>query len=313
MSGSRRDLAVVDHWSASLERSLERRARAGGRRARRGASAGQVASVLLNRRDGISARDPAKEQAGELSLGRSRACRRAAELLFVPATTRAKRVSIGTLAALTVGPTASIASGGQNAASSGAPSPEPATTTEHAIVLTPGSEGRQVQLLQAALGGLGVDGIYGAETEEAVRRFQAARGLSVDGIAGPLTTAALRGPAGTTAFAANVSAAIPGEATATSAATQEVSSAPASSATPAPETAAGAPPAETPVKPESSGPSAIVRLQSALQLSADGTFGPETEAAVRRLQARHALAVDGIVGPATWAVIGVHGEETLTP
>jgi peptidoglycan hydrolase-like protein with peptidoglycan-binding domain len=314
MSGSPRDLAVLDHWSASLERSLERRARAGGRRARRGASTGQAPSVLLNRRDGVSARDLADEQAWELSLGRSRARRRAAELLFVPAASRAKRVSIGTLAALTVGPTASIASGGQNAASSGAPSPEPATTTEHAIVLTPGSEGRQVQLLQAALGGLRVDGIYGPETEEAVRRLQAARGLSVDGIAGPLTNAALRGQAGTTtAFAANVSAAMPGEATATSSATQEVTSAPAASSAAAPEKTEAATPAESPAKPEASGPSAIVRLQSALQLSADGTFGPETEAAVRRLQARHGLTVDGIVGPATWAIIGVHGQETLTP
>ena len=55
------------------------------------------------------------------------------------------------------------------------------------------------------------------------------------------------------------------------------------------------------------------RLQTALELTPDGEFGPETEAAVRRLQARHGLTVDGVVGPETWSLIGVHGEETLTP
>jgi len=63
----------------------------------------------------------------------------------------------------------------------------------------------------------------------------------------------------------------------------------------------------------SGGADAVSRLQSALHLSADGNFGPETEAAVRRLQARHGMTVDGIVGPATWSVLGVSSEETLTP
>ena len=46
-------------------------------------------------------------------------------------------------------------------------------------------------MLQEALG-IVVDGIYGPETEEAVRSFQASRGLTVDGIVGPATIAALR-------------------------------------------------------------------------------------------------------------------------
>src|SRR4029077_9527775 len=57
----------------------------------------------------------------------------------------------------------------------------------------------------------------------------------------------------------------------------------------------------------------VARLQSALHLTADGTFGPETEAALKRLQPRHGLTVDGVVGPATWDVIGVSGEQTLKP
>ena len=52
---------------------------------------------------------------------------------------------------------------------------EPATTTEHVIVLTEGAEGRQVQLLQRALG-IAVDGIFGPETEEAVEQFQSSHG-----------------------------------------------------------------------------------------------------------------------------------------
>src|SRR6185312_10916727 len=104
------------------------------------------------------------EETWQLSLGRSRARRRAAELQFVPTSSRAKRISLGAIAALSVGPTASIASG-QSSNATG--NPEPATTTENVIVLSEGAEGRQVQLLQRALG-ISVDGIFGPETEAAV-------------------------------------------------------------------------------------------------------------------------------------------------
>jgi len=286
MSGFPRDLAVVDPWNASLERSRARRARAARAGARGRKHSGAVLSPLIDARNRApQARDLAAEEPWELSLGRSRARRRAIELRFVPASSRAKRISLGALAALTVGPTASLADG-QATISSGAPNPEPPTTTEHAIVLSVGSEGRQVELLQAALGSIKVDGIFGPETEEAVRTFQANKGLAVDGVVGPATSALLgsRAPVRATAAGArsNASLASP-EAAAESSAT------------------------------ESSPTGAVKRLQSALHLSADGEFGPETEAAVRRLQARHGLTVDGIVGPATWSVIGVSGEETLTP
>src|SRR5258708_5046355 len=127
MPGCPRDLAALDHWNASLERSRARRAR--------------------SRRGRVRPISPS------------------------PAGT-----SLATLAASTVGPTASLASG-QATVNPGAPNPEPATTTEHVIVLSPESEGRQVQLLQQALGGITVDGVFGPETEEAVRSFQTSRGL----------------------------------------------------------------------------------------------------------------------------------------
>ncbi len=277
MSGCPRDLAVLDPWNASLRRSRARRARAGRGRGNYALAANTDVSTLLSA-GSVTLRDLAELEAWQLSLGRSRARRRAAELRFVPASSRAKRLSLGALAALAVGPTASIASGAGT--SETAPS-EPATTTEHAITLSEGAEGRQVQLLQRALG-ISVDGIFGAHTEEAVEHFQAAHGLTVDGVVGPQTGAAL----GSGSFSAKVAGVGPGEGT-----------------------------TEDAVIHESGGgeAGAVQRLQAALNLPVDGDFGPETEAAVRRLQARHGLTVDGVVGPATWAAIGVEGEEELTP
>lgn len=57
--------------------------------------------------------------------------------------------------------------------------------------------GHYVLDLQHRLNGMGypvyIDGIYGRETEAAVKRYQSDRGLDADGIVGPLTWAALRG------------------------------------------------------------------------------------------------------------------------
>jgi peptidoglycan hydrolase-like protein with peptidoglycan-binding domain len=291
MPGFPRDLAVLDPWDASLERSRARRARAGRRRARNNANDGAPLSALLDARSHLrEERDLAEGQPWELSLGRSRARRRAAELRFVPAGSRAKRISLGALAALTVAPTTGLADG-QAAINPGAPNPEPPTTTEHTIVLSAESEGRQVELLQRALGHIKVDGIFGPETEAAVRAFQARAGLTVDGVVGSLTGAALRGQSSGRAFTANVNAELPGESSAQVSGEQQESN--------------GA--------PVQAGGDAVARLQSALHLTTDGDFGPHTEAAVRRLQARHGLTVDGVVGPATWSVLGVHGQETLTP
>src|ERR1019366_7745748 len=105
-------------------------------------------SALLDARNLKTGRDLAEEQPWDLSLGRSRARRRAAELRFVPAGSRAKRISLGALAALSVGPTASLAEGQAVAATSA----EPPTTTENSISLSSKSQGRQVELLQQARG-----------------------------------------------------------------------------------------------------------------------------------------------------------------
>jgi peptidoglycan hydrolase-like protein with peptidoglycan-binding domain len=206
MSGYARDLATLEPWEASLARSRARRRRdAGrspiGRTARRGGGSKlafvrggwdpiSLAALIDARRE--AARDLTEREPWDLSLGRSRARRRAAQLRFVPASSRAKRLSLGALVALTAAPAAALLDSGGGVAVAGAAPAEldPITTTTHHITLSAGSEGRQVRLLQRALG-IAVDGVYGPETEAAVRRFQATRGLTVDGIVGARTSHAL--------------------------------------------------------------------------------------------------------------------------
>jgi peptidoglycan hydrolase-like protein with peptidoglycan-binding domain len=304
MSGFPRDLTVLEPWELSSIRSRERRQRAASGRTR--TAAGNISDPVAksshmslsrmlderNRNGNAAARDLAEELPWDLSLGRSRARRRAAELRFVPAGSRAKRLSLGALAALTVGPATGLATSVATA--------EPAAAES----VSSGSEEQEeqgssvaVERLQHALR-LPVDGDFGPETEAAVRRLQARHGLTVDGIVGSETWGVLG---------------IHSEETLTPppSALAAASHAAAAAATPAAPAAAGndtssATEAEVEANP-------VARLQQALHMPVDGTFGPETEAAVRRLQARHGLSVDGVVGPATWSVIGVDDASTLTP
>lgn len=61
-----------------------------------------------------------------------------------------------------------------------------------------GSQGQDVALAQQLLNGFGyslaIDGIFGSETDAAMRDFQARAGLTVDGVAGDNTWAALNTP-----------------------------------------------------------------------------------------------------------------------
>jgi peptidoglycan hydrolase-like protein with peptidoglycan-binding domain/cell wall-associated NlpC family hydrolase len=303
MPGLERDLAVPDPWIASLERSRARRARGDSRpRARRSLDCPLTGLLAADTAPGH--RDLAVSELWELSLGRSRARRRAAELRFVPAGTRAKRISLGALAALSVGPAASVADQGGAPASPAPPAPEPPSSTEqHGVVLSSESEGRQVALLQRALWGVKVDGAYGPETEAAVRQFQASRGLTVDGVAGPATNSALGKRTSATATLTSFNGNVPGETAS--------SGDPAKPANSGPEAASAN--ATSATGAEGSDNGAIRRLQGALHLHVDGEFGPETFAAIERLQEREGLSVDGVVGPQTWKAIGVAAETTLSP
>ena len=51
--------------------------------------------------------------------------------------------------------------------------------------------------------------------------------------------------------------------------------------------------------------SSVAALQSALGITADGVYGPNTRRAVRNYQRNQGLAVDGIAGPVTLAHLGL--------
>jgi peptidoglycan hydrolase-like protein with peptidoglycan-binding domain len=242
-------------------------------------------SDLIDARNRVpSPRNLAEEEPWDLSILRSRTRRRATELQFVPTTARARRVSLGTLIAIAAGPAAGLADAKGTPRTTGPPIPEPPTTTEHHIQLQSGSEGRQVRILQHALG-VPVDGVFGSRTQAAVRAFQARHRLRVDGVVDPRTSAALVN--GASALASTTSLANGATDHETGAGNGQVT---------------GKPTADP-----------VVRLQEALGVQVDGRFGGETEKAVRRLQASHHLHVDGVVGRDTWGVLGIDEHSTIHP
>ena len=63
------------------------------------------------------------------------------------------------------------------------------------------------------------------------------------------------------------------------------------------------------LKKGSKGP-AVVAVQQALGIPADGIFGRQTKRAVKSFQANHGLEIDGIVGPITRAALQGGGQTT---
>ena len=146
-------------------------------------------------------------------------------------------------------------------------------------VIVNGARGDQVVNLQKSLKKVGfdpgvIDGIFGGNTEAAVKQFQAGNGLLVDGKVGPNTKAALCSALG--------SAPDGSDATCDTTSTVIVNGARGDQ---------------------------VVNLQKSLKKVGfdpgviDGIFGGNTEAAVKQFQAGNGLLVDGKVGPNTKAAL----------
>ena len=149
--------------------------------------------------------------------------------------------------------------------------PSNGTSSANSNILSRGMRGREVRQLQEQLEDIGIeltrhgaDGIYGEETEHAVRTFQLQQDLTVDGIAGPVTRAALqRAVNENTKDSRTLRFGMSGS---------EVK--------------------ELQQRLMAAG----ISLD---QHGADGKFGKETEEAVKEFQEQEMLRVDGIVGPET--------------
>ncbi|HYN66464.1 MAG TPA: peptidoglycan-binding protein [Ornithinibacter sp.] len=128
-------------------------------------------------------------------------------------------------------------------------------------VLSTGSKGAAVKVLQRGLGGLVVDGAFGSRTLASVKRFQTSRGLKATGVVDVKTWTAL-----------------------------ELAKHPL------------LPHWGTVLKRGSKG-AAVVALQKALRMKADGTYGATTETAVKALQKAAKLAQTGTVGTVTWKAV----------
>jgi murein DD-endopeptidase MepM/ murein hydrolase activator NlpD len=113
---------------------------------------------------------------------------------------RKKHVSAALATAVVAGPSAPLAaaqlSGSSNAAvASETPAKQTIEIRDGGLPLMVGSHGDLVAQVQRALG-VAADGIFGPQTDAAVRRFQASANLQVDGIVGPATWSALFSSAG---------------------------------------------------------------------------------------------------------------------
>jgi N-acetylmuramoyl-L-alanine amidase len=178
-----------------------------------------------------------------------------------------------------------------------------AQTTQPTLHL--GDQGTGVAELQGMLSLLGyhpspVDGEFDADTEAAVRAFQADVGLTTDGIVGPATWERLL-PTPSTEFtppAAPVTAAVP-----------EVVETPPTQDLPETPESTGRSPVELPTLRLGTYGPAVARLQTRLQSlgfyqgALDGIFGAQTEAAVKAFQQNAQITMDGIVGPSTWTAL----------
>ncbi len=151
----------------------------------------------------------------------------------------------------------------------------------HSLSSTPalsqlGSRSEEVRQIQTRLKDWGyytgsIDGIYGTQTQTAVRYFQQRNGLMVDGIAGKATLSALG--ISSNAVSASSSSVLKRGSQGSTVRTLQTR----------------------------------LKEWGYYKGSVDGVYGSATEAAVKQFQKKNGLAVDGIAGPATLRAIGISG------
>ena len=243
-----RDLACRDLWAESLERAYERRLRDGRWRA------AVPASDLLP----PEGRDLTDPDLWQRSAWRAHARRQAAERSSDLAVPSPRGLTLAALLAVTGAPLAGLAGGPTGTPAAGA----------HPQGKKARSRGADVAALQRALG-VPADGVFGPQTERALRSYQRSHGLTVDGIAGPQTRGSLGLAAGPVLKRGKAGA------------------------------------AKRRSHASSTRGGGVRALQRALAVPDDGAFGPQTERALRRYQQSHGLTVDGVAGPQTRASLGL--------
>ncbi|MGH2969393.1 MAG: peptidoglycan-binding protein [Solirubrobacteraceae bacterium] len=126
-------------------------------------------------------RDLGRHELWERSLKRSRQRRERAAARKANLPT-ARKVGFALAATAVLAPVAQTASAQQSTA----------TASQTTGMLEKGARGPEVAAVQRALG-ITADGVFGPQTNAAVKAFQARNGLEVDGIVGPITSGALDG------------------------------------------------------------------------------------------------------------------------
>ena len=150
-------------------------------------------------------------------------------------------------------------------------------------VLKKGSTDPAVRDLQEALKVLGqnpgpIDGVFGEQTEAAVRAFQQARGIRVDGVVGTITWRNIDNADLSEPVLRNGTTGLP---------VRRLQSRMSAFQS----------------QPDGGFPYATGGV--------DGRFGSKTEAAVKVLQQQRGLTVDGIVGHQTWQIVDSLENEPL--